>query len=373
MLLKKVLAPLAVIAVSLAVVACGSSSSGSSKSASSATQAPSTQAVNGGGKTFLFLSQGSSSAFTNAIADTVAKNFDSKFNYKIAFDVSCCGIDKLKAMESTGNVTYSAVNLATYADFAAAKKAGLLLPLDQKIVPLNLVRAEGRDPYGYDAYNFAPVVAWLPKSYPAGTQAPTAFQDAFSTTFPGKRCLYKGPQIGGTYEGALLAAGVPKTQLYPIDYSKAFAQLNKIKSDTVWYSDPAQAVQFLQNGTCKMAVIWNGVAQTAALTGTPMKVAWKNSPIIPAYIAIPKGSPNALAAQHFLAAFLTDRTAEEQLLAKTAYPPSLKSLALPSSVQQWAPIGPNYDAGFLQNQQWYITNMVEATKEFNDYIVTGSG
>jgi putative spermidine/putrescine transport system substrate-binding protein len=366
---KKLVALGLAVAAIATVAACGS---GNGSNASTGSVKAGT--LDGKGGRFVYLVQGSSATVVKSMENSIVKAFDDKYNYKTLLDTSCCGIDTIKSMVATGNMKYSAVNFLTYADYLAAKKADLLVKLDPKIIPVDLLRKGSYDAYGYEAFDFAPVLAYMASSYPDPATAPSSFADAFDAErFPGKRCLYNGSQAGGTLEGALEAAGTPTSDLYPIDYHKAFAQLSKIKHDTVWWTEGAQAAQFLRNGTCKIAVLWNGVAQSTALDGADIKAVWKDAPIIPQMNAIPKDTPNPEGAQAFLAEFLTNKQALAQMLAKTAYPPALKSLALPETTLQWAPIGSNFDAGFLQNQQWYIHNGAEATKRFNNYIVTGTG
>ncbi len=48
--------------------------------------------------------------------------------------------------------------------------------------------------------------------------------------FPRKRCLFKYPQFSAVPESALLADGVPRDKLYPLDVDKALAKLDTIKS-----------------------------------------------------------------------------------------------------------------------------------------------
>jgi putative spermidine/putrescine transport system substrate-binding protein len=357
------------VAAGLVVAACGSSSDSSDESSTASKEGT----LDGGGKPFVLLTQGSSSAFTDSVKNSVGKAFEDKYNYNLHFDTSCCGLTKFEAMQKNDDVTYGAVSFANYGDYVAGKEKGYYEPLDPKIVPVDAMSPEGVDEYGVAFSNFAPILTWLKESYPEGSE-PTSFADGFdSTKFPGKRCLLNSPQIGGTYEGALLAAGVAPDDLYPLDYDKAFGQLDTIKDDTVWFTDMAQAVQFLGNGTCKLAVLWNGVAQTTALSGTELGVAWKDAPISLTYIAVPKGSENPEAGQRFIGEYIGNQEALQKLLSKTAYPPLLKSLPLPESTQQWAPVGPNFDAGFVQDNDWYLNNTDEATKRLRNYVVTGKG
>src|SRR5262249_41853141 len=149
----------------------------------------------------------------------------------------------------------------------------------------------------YQVYTTGILLGWTPDAYPEGTPHPTSFKDLFNTKkFPGKRCLYKGIQDGGNFEGAELAAGVPADEIYPLNLDLAFEQLDKIKSDIVWWESGAQAAQYLLDGTCQLGVIWSGVAQSTTNEGNPIEVTWNQGLTVYGMNSIPKGAPNAEAA-----------------------------------------------------------------------------
>jgi putative spermidine/putrescine transport system substrate-binding protein len=53
--------------------------------------------------------------------------------------------------------------------------------------------------------------------------------------FPGTRALRNDPQT--VLEAALLADGVPRDKLYPLDVDRAFKKLEQIKPDiAVWWT-----------------------------------------------------------------------------------------------------------------------------------------
>jgi putative spermidine/putrescine transport system substrate-binding protein len=299
--------------------------------------------------------------------------FQKKTGIQIQTDTFCCAvIDKLRSMENSNHVIWSAINFVTLTDFLMAEKAGLLQPLDTKIVPVSQLQNGLYDRYGYQVFRGADLVAWLTKSYPKGTPHPTTFEDLFNTTkFPGKRCLYKSPQYSGTLEGALLADGVPANKLYPLDLTRAFKKLDTIKSDIVWATF-GQGLQFLLNGTCKMAALINGHAQTAANQGNDISVAWRHALYYFTVNAIPKKSPNAAAAQQFLGEIITDRKAQAQFYPKIAYTIPLKKPNIPAAAAKWVPEGKNIAQGIKEDDAgYYLKNNAAITKAWNNWLVTG--
>ena len=357
---------LAALALCLAVAACGSDSDSGGASTTTGGK------VDGGGESFVYNAAGASAPFQEALNASYLKAFDEQFNFKTTVDPFCCGIERLQAAQSSGNVPWSAVQWVTSADYELAKRAGLLEPLDTSVVPVDLLEPGTYDRYGYQVYTSGVQLAWLPDTYPAGEE-PTTFTDLFDTDrFPGKRCLYQGSQFGGNFEGALLSAGVPSDELYPLDLDLAFRQLDKIKPDIVWWRSGAEAAQFLLDGTCKLGVIWNGVAQSTTNAGNPISVTWDQAITVYGMNTIPKGSPNPEAAQELLGLMLSDRDAQVEFISRTAYTSPLKDPAtLPPDVAKWAPQGENLATTIAEDSIYYAENNAEITKAFNDWLVAG--
>ncbi|MFN4172867.1 MAG: extracellular solute-binding protein, partial [Pseudorhodobacter sp.] len=90
---------------------------------------------------------------------------------------------------------------------------------------------------------------------------PTTIADFFDTTkFPGKRGVRKDPT--STLEMALMADGVPAAEVYdllstPAGVDRAFAKLDTIKSDIVWWEAGAQPPQLLADGEVVMSTAYN--------------------------------------------------------------------------------------------------------------------
>ncbi|MBS1881323.1 MAG: extracellular solute-binding protein [Actinobacteria bacterium] len=365
------------MALGVLVAGCGS---GSSSEPSGATEASAgseaasagTEKLDGGGASFVYNAAGASAQFEEALKASYLKAFDEKFNFNSSVDPFCCGIDKLQAAESSGNVPWSAVQWLNSSDFKLAEEAELLEPLDTSVVPVHLLKPGTYDKYGYQVYITGVLLGWKQGTYKPGEQ-PTSLVDLFNTKkYPGKRCLYKGIQDGGNFEAAELAAGVPPNELYPINQELAFEELDKIKSEIVWWETGAQAAQYLLDGTCTMGVIWSGVAQTATNEGNPIDVTWNEALTVYGMNSIPRGSPNPEAAQQFLALILDDPAATETFAEHTAYLSPLKKPApLPPDVAEWAPQGENVANTIVENDNYYAEHNAELTKAFNEWLVTG--
>ncbi|UCI22818.1 extracellular solute-binding protein (plasmid) [Mesorhizobium sp. B2-1-8] len=329
-------------------------------------------AIKGDGQPFLMWTEGGSQDFQNALMDTYLKGFANDTGFVPATDAFCCGTSNLQQQVDSGNVKWSVLQLASQAEFEAAKKAGLLAKLDPKVVPTNKLEPGTYDDHGFQAFLNSFVVGYLPASYPDASTAPQKFEDLFDTnSFPGKRCLFKYPEFAGLLEGALMADGVPPAKVYPIDINRAFAKLAQIKSDIVWYDSGSQATQLLANGTCKMAEILNGVAQSAHANGTEITIKWDHTVLVPAMMALPKNGPNQAAGQAFLGRMISNSQEGVNFLKHVAYPLPMKYESVPEDVLKWAPLEKNLNGTIVEDWKWYADNIKEVTDKFNNFLVTG--
>lgn len=371
----RVIGLLVVVAALLAgVVVAGCGGGGDSTGATEAATSGEETAGGGGsedsGGTFSYLATAGSSQFLKGLNESFMPAFEEESGLKTAVDNFCCGTEKLKQQQDADAVTWSATNWATTAEFLEAKENGQLEKLDPAVVDTSKLQPGTYDEYGYGVWKTATVVAWLPGTFPAG-QEPTKFEDLFDTEkFPGKRCLYKYQEFGGTLEGALLSEGVGPDELYPLDLDKAFNKLDEMSDDIVWWTTGAQAAQFLLNGQCKMAAMWNGVAQDTAAQGNEIEIAWPQSIIFLGYNSVPKESPNPEAAQKFLGMIIDNTEAQERFYETTAYTVPLKNPSIPKSVQKWAPEGQNVAESITEDGQYYFENSEEIAKEFEDFLIT---
>lgn len=143
-------------------------------------------------------------------------------------------------------------------------------------------------------------------AYNAATlkDGPKVIADLFDTAkFPGKRGLWKNPATN--LEFALLADGVPANKVYevlstPEGVDRAFAKLDTIKKDIVWWEAGAQAPQLLASGEVVMTTAWNGRIYNANKEGQNFKIVWDNQILDSNYWAIPKGAKNPEASMAFI-------------------------------------------------------------------------
>ncbi|HVL09612.1 MAG TPA: ABC transporter substrate-binding protein [Burkholderiaceae bacterium] len=205
----------------------------------------------------------------------------------------------VKAMVESRNYRWDMAHLSNSTHMALAK-LGHLEPIagpkglgpNVSKIPANM---RGEFILGIDVY--ATVIAYRTDTV---KKAPQSWKDFFDTKgFPGLRSLRKNPY--DTIEEALLADGVPPSQLYPLDLDRAFRKLSQIKKEVgVWWENGAQTSQLLKTGEVDMIPAWNGRAQVAIDDGAPVKLVWNQGIWTYEGFTILKGGPNVALCREFL-------------------------------------------------------------------------
>ena len=206
------------------------------------------------------------------------------------------------------------------------------------------------------------------------TDGPTVMADLFDTTkFPGKRGMWKNPATN--LEFALMADGVPADQVYevlgtPEGLDRAFAKLDTIKGDIVWWEAGAQAPQLLASGEVVMTTAWNGRIYNANKEGQNFKIVWDNQILDSNYWAIPKGAKDIAASMAFI-----KYAVEPEILAGTTkyipYGPVRKSAAefvTPEDAANLPTSPANLTVALTLDNAFWADNGDEIRKRFTTWL-----
>ncbi len=194
-------------------------------------------------------------------------------------------VAKLRAMNETGNITWDLVDVEA-ADSIRLCDEGLAMEIDHDS---QLAAAPDGTGAAADFGNSIVSECFIPqivfsttfgyRSDMVGATAPTSVCAIFDTaTYPGKRALNKNPL--GNLEWALLCDGVAKEEIYNVlateeGQTRAFAKLDTIKGDVVWWSAGAETPQLLADGEVVMGSTYNGRLFSAiAEQNQPIGMLW---------------------------------------------------------------------------------------------------
>jgi len=239
----------------------------------------------------------------------------------------------IKAQVEAGNVTVDVADVE-YADAIRLCDEGLLESIDPAVLPAapdGTVATEDFLPGALTdcavaSIVFSTVFAYDTTKFPEG---PTTIADFFDLEkFPGKRGIRKGAKAN--LEMALMADGVPAAEVYalletPEGVDRAFAKLDTIKADTIWWEAGAQPPQLLADGEVAMTTAYNGRIFAAAIAeNKPFEVVWDGQVYEYDLFVIPKGAPNKDAALEFIK-FSTDTQRLADQAKWISYGPARKS------------------------------------------------
>ncbi len=240
----------------------------------------------------------------------------------------------IKAQVEAGNVSVDVADVE-YADAIRLCDEGLLEEIDPSILaaaPDGTPAEEDFLPGALTDCAVATIVFSTVFAYDTSKfsgEKPDSIADFFDTaTFPGKRAMRKGAKAN--LEMALMADGVPAADVYAMleteeGVTRAFAKLETIKADTIWWEAGAQPPQLLADGEVSMTTAYNGRIFAAAVSeGKPFEVVWDGQVYEYDLFVIPKGAPNLEDAKKFLT-FSTDTQRLADQAKWISYGPARKS------------------------------------------------
>jgi putative spermidine/putrescine transport system substrate-binding protein len=272
-------------------------------------------------------------AYTKSQVEAYQKPFTAKTGIAIRSEDYNGGIAEIKAQVEAGNVTWDIVDVEL-SDAVRACDEGLIIPIDSSKLPPAPDGTPAKDDFLPGTLHECAVasIVWSTiYAYDKSKMAdgPTTMADFFDIKkFPGKRGLRKGPKAN--LEMALIADGVAPADVYatlatPEGVDRAFAKLDTIKGDVVWWEAGAQPPQLLADGEVTMTTAYNGrIFNAAAAEGKPFEIVWDGQIWDLDLWVIPKGAPNEKAALEFLA-FSTDTQRLADQAKWIAYGPARKS------------------------------------------------
>jgi len=237
-------------------------------------------------------------ALRKAFYDPTAKHLGIKIN-----EFTLDGISNVRTQVKAGDVQWDIVELYSGQCQQAADE-GLLEPLDYNVIkadgiPKDLVQSHW---IGFTAYST--VMAWNKNVYK--DNPPKSWADFFDTkNFPGRRAM-SGYGTETNAEAALMADGVAKDELYPLDLDRAFKKLEAFKPDVaVWWQSGAQQAQLAQNEEVDMIAIWVSRIDAAIKAGAPFEYTYNQGIMDVECLVIPKGSKKKDLAMKAIADFVS--------------------------------------------------------------------
>lgn len=327
-------------------------------------------------------------AFGAALNESVTKPFTEATGIGATMIDNADPPAKLKAEVEAGNVQSDIFDVEQ-SDVLRLCDEGLIEPIDPAILPAAADGTSAADDFLPGALNecataimvWATVIAYDKDAFPDG--APVTVADFFDVQkFPGKRGIIKRPKYA--LEFALMGDGVPAAEVYdvlstPEGVDRAFAKLDTIKNDVIWWEAGAQAPQLLADREVSMTLAYNGrIFDAIVQENRPFDFVWDGANLDMDYWVVPMGAPNRDAAMEFIA-FAADPARQADLSKYIAYGPPRESAASmvgkfqdgTTDMAPYLPTSPENAAGALVNDAgFWADHGTELTERFNSWLAS---
>jgi putative spermidine/putrescine transport system substrate-binding protein len=304
-------------------------------------------------------------------------------------DSSSEGASKLRAMSEAGNVTW---------DLLDAEAPNAITLCDEGLVEeINFDKDLAAAPDGTPASEdfgkslisdcFIPQIAYSTTLgyrsdiYEVG---PTKMSDVFDLKkFPGKRALEKRPDPN--LEWALIADGVDPKDVYKVldteeGVKRAFAKLDTIKDQVIWWTKGSQPMQLLADGEVAFGSAYNGrLFEAIEVNKQPIKMLWDGQALQLDGWVVPKGAPHKEEIMKYLR-FATDTQRLADQAKYISYGPLRASSApmvgkhadLGIDMAPHMPTAPeNMKGAFFYDFEWWADNKDDMAERFESWLAKG--
>lgn len=211
------------------------------------------------------------------------------------------------------------------------------------------------------------------RSDAVGTPSPETWADMWDTKrFPGGRAFPNFDDPWRVLAAALLADGVEKDKLFPLDVDRAFRKLDQIRdSVSLWWKTGDQSVQGFRNADYDLGQIWLTRAKAMANEGLPIKWSYKASFLVGDRAALIKGAPNRENALKLISYWLDHPAAQARACSiLSCTPPSAEAIALmPEEARRSMPTTAEISENVVvPDAAWINTNAPALLEKWNNWI-----
>ena len=304
-------------------------------------------------------------------------------------DGSANALAGLRAQAQAGNVTWDLVDMLP-SDAQLACDEGIILEIDHDAV---LAAAPDGTPPTEDFLPgslgdcfipqivYSTVLTFRPDAFPEDNQ-PSTIADLFDLeNFPGRRALQDRP--GTNLEWALYADGVAPEDIYdvlstPEGVDRAFAKLDTIKDEIIFWTEGAQAPQLLADGEVAFATGYNGrMFDAIEVEGEPFEIIWDGQVVEWDGWVVPADGPNIDAVMEYLY-FATDTQRLADQAQFISYGPARASSAelvgehadLGIDMNEHMPTAPeNYFAPIVLDNDFWVDYGDELRERFANWML----
>lgn len=244
-------------------------------------------------------------------------------------------------------------------------QGGYLEPIDYAIVdPASLYEAAAMQ-HGVGAMFYSTVMV----SASVVEESPSAWDDFWDLNlFAGTRALRRHPT--GTLEFALLADGVTRNELYPLDVPRAFDMLDAIREATIFYEDSKTPVELVRTGQVGLGSAWN-IRSALPDVASLVELHWQDGMISADSWVITRDSQNLDVGMSFIN-FATRAVPSANFSRYYPFGPAnmeALDLLLPEVVANLPTTPDNLEVQFFENWAYWADQGDALVAQFEDWLL----
>lgn len=281
--------------------------------------------------------------------------------------IQTTGVDlaKLRAQVQSKNVEWDLISIGDRQRYTAVND-GLVSRLNYSVINAKDVIPRLVTEYSVGSVTVPMTLTYSTKAHPPGKEPRSWFDFWDPKKVPGQRGMYNAPPY--SLEFALVADGVPKDKLYPLDVPRAFKSFDRIKSEIkVWWSQFPQPGVLLKSGEITMTP-WTR-AISLILEGEPLGITYDGAALTFEAWVVPNGAPHAENAMKFINWAIQPKPQAELTKYIAFGPTNTKAMEFVSpKVKPLLSSEPeNIKKGFFLSGDWWGPNFEKVTEQWNEW------
>lgn len=304
-------------------------------------------------------------SFGGSYGDFVKEHWIRPFTAETGIEVEyVTGPDlaRAKAQVTSNNIGWDIFDSAG-STILAGSRENLWEPINRRIVDASHFVV----PIGPDrmpSFIYSGGIAWNTQR---NQNAPKSFAELWDPErFPGRRALRT--RVSETLELALLADGVPPSQLYPLDVDRGFRALERIKPHVRnWFDQTTQGITLIQTGEADFSYTYANRIRAARESGIPLDFSFDQTINAVNYFTVLRGSPRKEAAMRFLNFIAQPR--QQGLMAERVGFAAVVPVEVSEGARRWLPDFTNPRSIRIDDEYWQ-DRFVALDRRFKEWILT---
>jgi putative spermidine/putrescine transport system substrate-binding protein len=281
---------------------------------------------------------------------------------------------KIKAQVVSNNVEWDLAHVGPGIHGTLAQE-GLLEKIDYSQISKEVLKEIPKDLQLAEAigfYYFSLVMCYRTDVFPKGKE-PKSWKDFWDAKgFPGPRSMKSLAVTGEGLEFALMADGVAKEKVYPVDMARAWKSLDRLRPNVVkWWREGAEPAQLLTDKEVVLATAYNGRIEILKNQKVPVDIQWNEGQLWPNYFIIPKGTKHFKNAMKCIEFCLGAKPQADHSNGIAYGPVNMKAFQYitPERARELPSSPENIKKQFIIDNKWYSENMTKVIEEFNSWIL----